>query len=114
MIILFLKLKPLPEKHQSILDILAYVKEQLQLKRGCLESMIYQEWNENPAILYLEQWPSEQEMNRHIQSDIFLRILNTMDLCGEKPEIFFHEVSETKGMEWIASLRRENISLQLR
>jgi len=105
MIISFLKLKPIPEKHQAVLDILGYVKERLQMKRGCLESSIFQECDSDPMILYLEAWQSKMDMDRHIESDVYLRLLNAMDLCREEPAISFHEVSETKGMDWIAALR---------
>ena len=108
MIISLLKMKPIPEKKNAILGILQYVKERLMLMRGCLESVIYQEYDPDPAILYLEHWQSREEMERIIQSDVYLGVLNAMDLCREKPEINFYEISDTKGMEWIAALRLKN------
>lgn len=114
MFISFLKLKPIPEKQQAILDILRFVKERSQMKRGCLESIIYQECDQEPAILYLERWQSKEAMDCHIQSDVYLRVLNTMDLCMERPSICFHEVSDTKGMEWIAELRLKSESLSVK
>ncbi len=105
MIISLLKLKPIPEKGQAILDILRFVKENAQLKRGCLESGIYQECDQNLTILYVEKWQSKEEMDRHIQSGLYLRVLNTMDLCREKPDISFHDVSDTKGLERVSGLR---------
>ena len=114
MIISFLKLKPIPEKQQAILDILGYVKERLLLNQRCLESVIYQECDQEPMILYLEAWQSKKEMERHIQSNIYLRVLNTMDLCRENPEIDFHEVSSSKGMDWITALRLQNEVGQLK
>ena len=105
MIISLLKLEPIPEKRQAILDILRFVKESVQHKIGCLESSIYQECAEVPTILYLEQWQSKEKMDRHIQSDLYLRVLNTMDLCRQKPGISFYEVSETKGLGLVAELR---------
>ena len=108
MFISILKLKPLPEKHQAVLDILQFVKERSQMERGCLESSVYQECEQDPMILYLEKWQSREAIDRHIQSVVYLRVLNTMDLCREKPEISFHEVSDTNGMERIAALRLKN------
>ncbi len=61
-------------------------------------------------ILYLEKWQSEEEIDRHIQSDLYLRILNTLDLCRERPDTCFHEVSDIKGVERIAALRLHNDS----
>ncbi|MEW6184685.1 MAG: antibiotic biosynthesis monooxygenase [Thermodesulfobacteriota bacterium] len=109
MIISFLKLKPIPEKRQAVLDILGYVKEHLQMKRGCLESTIYEECDPDPLILFLEAWQSKMEMDRYIESDVYLRVLNAMDLCRERPDISFHEISSTKGMDWIAALRLKKV-----
>ena len=108
MMISLLKLKPIPEKRQAVLDVLRFVKERSQMKLGCLECVIYQECDQDPTILYMERWQSKETMDRHIQSDVYLRVLNTMDLCRERPDIRFHEVSDTKGMEWIAALRHKN------
>ena len=108
MIISLLKLKPIPEKQNAVLDILRFVKDRVTLMRGCLESVIYQECDPDPMILYLEHWQSKEDLNRHIQSSIYLRVLNAMDLCREKPEILFYDVSNMKGMEWIATLRLNN------
>jgi quinol monooxygenase YgiN len=102
------KPKPIPGKQQAVLDILRFVRERLEMKRGCLASCIYQECDQDPAILYLEQWHTKQEFDRHIQSDVYLRVLNAMDLCREKPQVCFHGVSNTKGMGWIADLRLKN------
>jgi len=108
MITSFLKLKPIPQNQQAILDILTFVKQQSQVKRGCLASAIYQEWDQDPTVLYLEQWESKEALDSHIQSNIYLRVLNAMDLCREKPGIYFYEISEVKGIEWIAALRLKN------
>jgi len=110
MIVSLLKLKPIPEKRQAILNILQFVKERVQLKRGCLESGIYQQCDEDLMILYVEQWQSKEEIDRHIQSNLYLRVLNTMDLCREKPDICFHEVSGTKRLELVEALRLHNDS----
>ncbi len=108
MIVALLKLKPIPENCQAILDTLQYVQDRVQMKPGCLDCSIYQGCSQDSVILYLEQWQSKEAMGRHIQSGTYLRVLNSMDLCRDKPDIRFYEVSGTKGMEWIAALRLEN------
>ena len=105
MIISLLELKPIPEKRQTILDVLRFVEDKVRLKRGCLGCSIYEKCEEGRAILYLEQWRSREEMHLHIQSSLYLRILNAMDFCREKPEIRFHEVSDTKQFELVEALR---------
>jgi len=87
MMIAFLKLKPVPEKRQAVLDILGVVKDRLQMARGCLESTIYRESDHEPMILYLEQWQFKDAMDQHIRSDVY-------NLGGD-PE------SSTKGSRWM-------------
>lgn len=108
MIISLLKLNPIPGKRETILDILQFAEEKVNQKRGCLGCGIYEDYNEGRTILYLEQWQSKKDMYRHIQSKLYLRILNTMDLCREKPDICLHEVSDTKHLELVEALRLNN------
>jgi quinol monooxygenase YgiN len=53
----------------------------------------------------LERWRSREDLYRHIQSSLYLAILNAMDLGQEAPEISFHEVSDTESMDLIEALR---------
>ncbi len=57
------------------------------------------------VLRFVERWRSREEMERHIRSDRYLRILAAMELSSERPEISFHAVSETKGLELIEGLR---------
>ena len=56
-------------------------------------------------FFYLEQWQSREPLDKHIRSELYFRVLNAMELAGEAPEIYFHEVSEKKGFEYIEALR---------
>jgi quinol monooxygenase YgiN len=105
MILSLMELKPILANRQTILEIFRFVEDKVRLKRGCLGCGIYEGGEEGRAILYLEQWESEEDLHWHIKSNLFLRILNVMDLCIEKPEIFFHEVSDTKKFELVEKLR---------
>jgi quinol monooxygenase YgiN len=105
MIITLLKLKPMPETYPAVLDTLRYIQDRVRIKPGCLDSSIYQECSPDSVVLYLEQWESKEKIGRHIQSETYLRVLNSMDLCREKPELWFHEVSKTRDMAWVAELR---------
>ena len=56
-------------------------------------------------MLYVEQWESEEDLQRHIRSDLYRRILEAMELSCRSPEVSFHSVSATAGMELIEALR---------
>ena len=83
------------------------MEDKVRLKRGCLGCGIYEECDKGLSILYLEQWRSKEENHLHIQSKLYLRLLNAMDLGRKAPEIVFLEVPDTKGIDLIEALRGE-------
>ena len=104
MILSFLKITPLFGKEQAVLDILRSVIGLTRLKSGCMDCAVYTDQGEGQTILYLEQWQSGGPLNRHIRSERYFRVLSAMELAREPPEIYFHEVSDTRGLEYVASL----------
>jgi len=106
MIIAIEKIRPLRGKTQAILDTLQSMECPTQVENRCLGCALYlQHGNENP-VLCLEQWRSWEDLHSHIQSNLYLRLLNAMELGSEAPEISFHEISDTKGLQLIEALRQ--------
>src|SRR5574341_1015891 len=93
MIIASVKIVPLPEKRVEILEVLRHVQGLMRASTGCIACAIYEECADEPAIFYLEQWRSQEELHQHIQSPLYLQVLNAMDLAREPPEIRYHEVA---------------------
>ena len=105
MILSFAKINPLPGKQQVVVDILRSVIGPTRIKSGCMDCAVYTNQGEGQTILYLEQWQSREPLDRHIRSELYFRVLSAMELANEPPEIYFHEVSETRGLEYVESLR---------
>ena len=105
MILSFLKINPLPGKQQVVLDILRSVIAPTRLKSGCMDCAVYTNQGEGQMIFYLEQWQSREHLERHIRSELYFRVLSAMELAREAPEIYFHEVSNTRGLEYVEALR---------
>jgi quinol monooxygenase YgiN len=107
MIISLLRVIALSDKRDAIVDVLRSVIDMTQGLVGCLGCACYEEQNNQSAVLYLEQWESKEDLQRHIQSDRYLRVISAMELAIEAPEIVFHEVSKSMGMELIEALRTD-------
>ena len=105
MIITYIRIDPMPDKRQAVIDILMSVKTMTRLKPGCVHCDIYEEYGDGQKILYIEKWKTKKDMYQHIRSNLYLRVLNAMELASKSPEIFFHEDSETTGIEWIEEIR---------
>jgi quinol monooxygenase YgiN len=109
MVIAILKIKPILERWEEVLTLLRLIQGPTQVKPGCLACELYEMHGDDPLIQYVEHWQTKEHLSRHIQSDLFLRVLFAMELASEQPEIRFYEVAEARGMEFIESLRMENI-----
>jgi quinol monooxygenase YgiN len=105
MIISTLIITPKPDKRQAVIEILESVKNMTRLKHGCISCDIFKEYGEGQMIFYIEKWQDKEDMYRHIRSNLYLRVLNAIELADKPPEIYFHEDSETKGIELIEALR---------
>jgi quinol monooxygenase YgiN len=99
------ELAPRPESRESILDILNSVASLTSLKSGCVSCGIYEKYDEERLILYIEQWRSKEEFYRHIQSDAYMRLLAAMDLATRVPKVGFYTASEPTGIELVRDLR---------
>jgi len=105
MIIASVRIIPLTGKRVEILEILRHVQALLRASVGCLSSYIYEECDDDQAILYLEEWRSTDELHRHIESREYLEIMAAMELASEAPQIRFDEVACSQSMELIEALR---------
>jgi len=112
MILSFVKINPLPGKQQAVLDILRSVIAPTRLKSACMDCAVYTNQGEGQTILYLEQWQSREHLERHIRSELYFRVLSAMELANEAPEIYFHEVSDTRGLEYVEALRTVSPAIQ--
>jgi hypothetical protein len=57
------------------------------------------------AILYMQQWDSEEELHEHIRSDLYGRILGIAELSRIPPEFHFHYVEKSRQLDLIEALR---------
>ena len=105
MILSLIELTPLPNKREEILELLQFSVGRLRGKLGCLSSGVYEAAGENETILYVERWTSKEELHRHIQSKLYLKILIATDLAMEPRGISFCEISDMQSMELIVALR---------
>jgi quinol monooxygenase YgiN len=106
MIISLVELLPTRDSRQAMLEILRLAQRGARTKAACLGCDIYEAVDASHAILYLERWRSLEDLCGHVQSSIYLRVLNAMDLAAEQPIVSFHEVSDTKSMDLVRTLRR--------
>ncbi len=85
--------------------ILRAMAERTWALPGCLACRVYQDVQQNNALLFDQIWKSEDDLNRHIRSDEYRNVLLVMEMAMEKPEIRFETISSLTGLETIEKLR---------
>jgi quinol monooxygenase YgiN len=94
-----------PENHCDALEILASISEQTQFEPGCVCSRLYQDVNDERITLLEELWLTLEDLQHHLQSAKYRKILLVIEMAAEPPEIRFDTIAQTSGMETIEQAR---------
>jgi len=105
MIIASLELVPQADKRQAMLEILRSVEDRVRTKAECMACGVFEAADGSSRVLYEEHWKTAKDLHAHIQSGLYLRILNAMELASEQPRMSFHEVSYTNSLQLVEELR---------
>ena len=90
---------------REILRALRVLAPPTRARPGCLGAHLLQEVDNRNAITWIEEWDSEDALRQHIRSDEYRTLLAVVDMSVREPEVRFHTVAKTAGMELIASFR---------
>ena len=105
MILVTIRMVVLPNKHDEALKILRSTAEWSRIKPGCLSSRIYEDIQEDNALMFEEIWRSEEDLECHLRSDDFQKVLVVLEMARKQPEIRFDTISSSTGIERIEKAR---------
>ena len=103
-ILVTLRMVVQPEKRSDLLETMRGMLEPARVERGCLSYRLYEDVENRNALVLLEEWATQKDLERHISKDSQRRLLALMDLLSEPPELRFNTVSHTAGMELIGDV----------
>lgn len=93
------------EKQSEALEILGSTIEQTQFEPGCISSRIYQGVDDARAIMLEELWMTTEDVQHHLRSDKYRKILLVIEMAAEVPEIRFDTIVQSSGVETIERAR---------
>jgi quinol monooxygenase YgiN len=94
-----------PQKRGEVLRILRSTAEGDRILAGCLSCRIYEDLQEDNVIMFEELWKSEEELGQHLRSDEYHRVLLTLEMALQHPEVRFNRISSSSGLETIEKAR---------
>jgi quinol monooxygenase YgiN len=94
-----------PEKEDEVQQILQSLVERIRAEAGRQECSIYKDTRKAHTINFVEFWLSEEDLQRHLRSIEYHKVLLAMEIGIEPPEIRFDTVTSTRGVETIEKAR---------
>ncbi len=92
-------------KGNEALKILRTVAEQCKVHSGCLSCHVYADTQEDNILMFQEMWRSEEDLNHHLRSDEYRKVLLVMEMALKQPEIRFDTIESSVGIETIEKAR---------
>jgi quinol monooxygenase YgiN len=94
-----------PQRSDEVLSILRKVLEQCRDNPNCLGGHIYGDLQDRNVLMLEQVWSSGEDLDRHLRSDEYRNLLLALELAVERPEIAFHTISHSTGIETIERAR---------
>ena len=91
--------------HDEALKILRSVAVQCRVHPGCLHCRIYKDVEEDVAVIYEALWKSEEDLEYYLRSEGYNRLLLLMETALQSPEVSFHTISNSSGIEIVEKAR---------
>jgi quinol monooxygenase YgiN len=76
-----------------------------QVEPGCLTCQLFHEAGNPGVLLYVEEWETVEQLERHMRSARYERLLDIMDASVQPPVLRYLFVSETRGLDYLKTVR---------
>ena len=90
---------------RALLDAFRCLMAPTRLEPGCLRCLVWEEIEEDTTLHYAEEWATEADMRRRVQSDRFTSLLGVMEAAAEPPRVQFDFVTSTRGLDYVEEVR---------
>ncbi len=100
---------PVSERNRDeITRLLRSLVEPTRVETGCIGCRLYHELKDPDVLTWVEEWETRNDLDRHLRSPRFNKILAALDMAEAQPEVRFDTVVETSGMQLIEEARRRS------
>ena len=99
------------QKRGEALKILKSKVARNKAQPDCIFCRICEDALENNVLQFEEMWRSEEELERHLRSDQYRKVLLVMEMALKHPEVRFDTVTSTRGIETIEKARGQSNTL---
>lgn len=91
-------------RREEILEVLSSLKEPAEVSKGCRGCSILQNADDDRVLTCLERWDTVADLEDHIRSERFRRLVPYIDISLEPPAVAFETVDKFQGMEFLVEV----------
>jgi quinol monooxygenase YgiN len=103
---------PRPKRDEA-LKIFKSMVARNQSRPDCIFCRISEDSIEENIIQFEEMWRNEEELEHHLRSDEYHRLLLVLEMALKKPEIRFDTITSSTGIETIEKARSHRLGKTL-
>lgn len=92
------------EKREEALQVLLCLKGPTEVSRGCRSCRILQDAEDKNTLVCLEEWDTQDDLEEHLRSERFRRLLPYIELSVEPPEVSFNAIKKVHGIELLVAV----------
>ncbi len=101
-------------RKDEVIRAMRSLKGPTSAQPGCVDCRILEDADDAGVVLYVEEWGSREQLERHIRSEPYRRLLSIMEMAAERPEIRYDTVSQRQGFELVEAIRSPALGLARR
>ncbi len=106
MIITTLRMTAPPDKRDEFLRALRLLMGPVGVEPGCLSCHVYRNAESENELIITQEWATQADLDHHLRTDDFRKVLIMLELSSEPPGIPFHTIIHTAGIEAIENAQR--------
>jgi quinol monooxygenase YgiN len=105
MILATLRVTVPPGRPNDFVEVFWSLLGPVRVEAGCLECGLYHEVGNENVLVYVERWETPEQLERHMRSARYERLLAVMEASAQPPQLRYHVVSDVKGLEYLEAVR---------
>ena len=91
-------------KLQEFRNVLLHVKGPTESFPECRVCWLCQDVTNDHALVYLVQWDSQEDLESHLRSERFRRLLPYIEMSVEPPVVSFGSIEHIRGIEFLVEV----------
>lgn len=105
-----LRMSSRPQRAVELLQAFRSLMRPAHAEKGFIACRVCFEADDPNTVCYEERWETREDFERQVRSPRYTRIMALMEYAAEQPTLEMHFVSQTKGLDYIAAVRKEKAS----